>query len=37
LEFQHNGGTIKDVDGKYVLVEVACGSFYIQRHYVERS
>lgn len=34
IDFKHNGGTIKDVDGKNFLIEVNSGQFVIPRHYV---
>lgn len=36
-EFKKNGGTIVDVDGHNVLVEVDSGSFTIHRMYVKKK
>jgi hypothetical protein len=36
-DFKKNGGTITDVDGHNVLIEVDSGSFIIHRMYVKRE
>lgn len=37
LDFIQEGGKVTDMDGKYFLVEVASGTFYIARHYTRKS
>jgi hypothetical protein len=36
-DFIENGGTIKEVNDKQLMIEVATGVFYIHRMYVERN
>lgn len=35
-EFFENGGIVADVNGKYFLIEIDAGSFFIHRAYVRR-
>ena len=36
-DFKENGGTISEMDGQNILIEVSCGSFIIHRMYVKRQ
>lgn len=36
-DFKKNGGTITNVDGQNVIIEVSSGSFIIHRMYVKRE
>ena len=36
-EFKKNGGTISEVDGHNVLIEVDSGTFIVHRMYVKRT
>ena len=34
-DFDKNGGVVSDVDGKQVLIEVAKGSFFVLKQYIQ--
>ena len=36
-EFKKDGGIVKDVDGKMMLIEVSCGSFFVSRQYLREK
>lgn len=35
--FHTEGGTIKEVDGKLLMIEVSCGLFILPKNYVEQK
>lgn len=35
-EFKESGGLVQDKDGKMLLIEVSCGSFFLSSQYVAR-
>lgn len=35
-DFRENGGTVVDVDGEHLMIEVESGSFYIPKKFVKK-
>jgi len=36
-DFDKNGGTVSDVDGKQVLIETSKGSFFVHKQYIQEK